>query len=63
MKDSSKGYFQDAKDDIKKLVPEGIVGRVPYKAWCRRSSTVVDYRLVWVTAEQQPLKICKRSNL
>jgi IMP dehydrogenase len=24
-------YFQDAEDDIKKLVPEGIVGRVPYK--------------------------------
>ncbi len=23
--------FQDAEDDIKKLVPEGIVGRVPYK--------------------------------
>lgn len=24
-------YFQDMEDDIKKLVPEGIVGRVPYK--------------------------------
>ncbi len=24
-------YFQDIEDDIKKLVPEGIVGRVPYK--------------------------------
>lgn len=24
-------YFQDAEDDISKLVPEGIVGRVPYK--------------------------------
>ena len=24
-------YFQDAEDDIKKLVPEGIVGRLPYK--------------------------------
>jgi IMP dehydrogenase len=24
-------YFQDAEDDMKKLVPEGIVGRVPYK--------------------------------
>ena len=32
MKDGSKDrYFQDAEDDIKKLVPEGIVGRVPYK--------------------------------
>ena len=24
-------YFQDKEDDPKKLVPEGIVGRVPYK--------------------------------
>ncbi|MCB0801436.1 MAG: IMP dehydrogenase, partial [Bacteroidales bacterium] len=24
-------YFQDMEDDIKKLVPEGISGRVPYK--------------------------------
>ncbi|HCX21118.1 MAG: IMP dehydrogenase [Flammeovirgaceae bacterium] len=32
MEDGSKDrYFQDAEDDIKKLVPEGIVGRVPYK--------------------------------
>ncbi len=31
MKDgSSDRYFQDAEDDIKKLVPEGIEGRVPY---------------------------------
>ena len=32
MKKGSKDrYFQDTEDDIKKLVPEGIVGRVPYK--------------------------------
>jgi IMP dehydrogenase len=32
MEDGSKDrYFQDTEDDIKKLVPEGIVGRVPYK--------------------------------
>lgn len=32
MQEGSKDrYFQDAEDDIKKLVPEGIVGRVPYK--------------------------------
>ncbi len=32
MKEGSKDrYFQDAEEDIKKLVPEGIVGRVPYK--------------------------------
>src|SRR5688572_932605 len=32
MEDGSKDrYFQDAEDDIKKLVPEGIVGRVAFK--------------------------------
>ncbi len=32
MQEGSKDrYFQDAEDDIKKLVPEGIVGRVPFK--------------------------------
>ena len=32
MKEGSKDrYFQDMEDDLKKLVPEGIVGRVPYK--------------------------------
>lgn len=32
MKEGSKDrYFQDAEDDIKKLVPEGIVGRVPFR--------------------------------
>lgn len=30
-KGSKDRYFQDAEDDIHKLVPEGIVGRVPYK--------------------------------
>jgi IMP dehydrogenase len=32
MKSGSKDrYFQDAEDDIRKLVPEGIEGRVPYR--------------------------------
>ncbi len=32
MKDGSKDrYFQDVEDDIQKLVPEGIEGRVPFK--------------------------------
>ncbi|TJZ54956.1 IMP dehydrogenase [Sphingobacterium olei] len=30
-KGSKDRYFQDVEEDIKKLVPEGIVGRVPYK--------------------------------
>ena len=43
MEDGSKDrYFQDAEDDIKKLVPEGIVGRVPYKG---RAAEVV-YQMV-----------------
>jgi len=34
MKDGSKDrYFQDTEDDIQKLVPEGIVGRVPFKGF------------------------------
>lgn len=28
---SKDRYFQDMEEDVKKLVPEGIVGRVPYK--------------------------------
>jgi IMP dehydrogenase len=28
---SKDRYFQDVEDDVKKLVPEGISGRVPYK--------------------------------
>ncbi|SOE21332.1 IMP dehydrogenase [Spirosomataceae bacterium TFI 002] len=36
MEDGSKDrYFQDTEDDIAKLVPEGIVGRVPYKGLAR----------------------------
>ena len=32
MKEGSKDrYFQDAEDEVSKLVPEGIVGNVPYK--------------------------------
>ncbi len=32
MREGSKDrYFQDAEDDLQKLVPEGIEGRVPYK--------------------------------
>jgi len=43
MEDGSKDrYFQDAEDDIKKLVPEGISGRVPFKG----STAEVLYQLV-----------------
>lgn len=43
MQEGSKDrYFQDTEDDIKKLVPEGIVGRVPFKG----ELTEVIYQLV-----------------
>jgi len=41
-KGSKDRYFQDAEDDFKKLVPEGIVGRVPYKG----SLSEVIYQMV-----------------
>ena len=42
MKEGSKDrYFQDAEDEIKKLVPEGIEGRVPYKGFL--SDTVYQF--------------------
>ena len=34
-KGSKDRYFQDDEDDVKKLVPEGISGRVPYKGMLR----------------------------
>ncbi|MAC95132.1 MAG: IMP dehydrogenase [Flavobacteriales bacterium] len=41
-KGSKDRYFQDMEDDIKKLVPEGISGRVPFKG----SLTEVVYQMV-----------------
>ena len=41
-KGSKDRYFQDAEDDVKKLVPEGIAARVPYKGTLRE----VIYQLV-----------------
>lgn len=41
-KGSKDRYFQDMEDDIRKLVPEGIVGRVPYKG----SLSEVIYQMV-----------------
>ncbi|MCT8340954.1 IMP dehydrogenase [Flavobacteriaceae bacterium TK19130] len=38
-KGSKDRYFQDVEDDIKKLVPEGIVGRVAYKGELVESMT------------------------
>jgi len=41
-KGSKDRYFQDVEDDIKKLVPEGIAARVPYKG----TLTEVMYQLI-----------------
>ena len=42
MKKGSKDrYFQDAEEEISKLVPEGIVGTVPYKG--RLSEVIYQY--------------------
>ncbi len=41
-KGSRDRYFQDVEEDVKKLVPEGIVGRVPYKG----SLSEVIYQMV-----------------
>ena len=41
-KGSKDRYFQDAEDDIKKLVPEGISGRVAFKGYLRE----VMYQLI-----------------
>lgn len=42
MQEGSKDrYFQDTEDEIKKLVPEGIEGRVPYKGYL--SDTVYQF--------------------
>jgi IMP dehydrogenase len=38
---SGDRYFQDPEDEIKKLVPEGIVGRVPFKG--RLSEVMYQY--------------------
>ena len=35
---SKDRYFQDMEEDIKKLVPEGIVAQVPYKGTLQRLS-------------------------
>ena len=36
---SKDRYFQGDVEDVEKLVPEGIEGRVPYKGRCAASST------------------------
>jgi IMP dehydrogenase len=41
---SKDRYFQDIEDDIRKLVPEGIEARVPYKGTLVRGDISDDRR-------------------
>jgi hypothetical protein len=53
MEDGSKDrYFQDVEDDVKKLVPEGISGRVPLRDWCLKycTNSLADSKPEWDTA-------------
>ena len=46
MEEGSKDrYFQDTEDDVKKLVPEGISGRVPYKGLVSEVSISIGRRI------------------
>ena len=54
---SKDRYFQDVEDDIKKLVPEGIEGRVPYKG------TVAEVMLQYIGGLRAGMGYCGASNI
>ncbi len=54
---SKDRYFQDVEDDIKKLVPEGIEGRVPYKG------TVAEVMLQYIGGLRAGMGYCGAANL
>jgi IMP dehydrogenase len=64
-KGSKDRYFQDETDVVTKLVPEGIVGRVPFKGNMAEvvSSTLAVYVPVCTTAVLPISKTCKKPNL
>lgn len=57
---SSDRYFQDSKDGVEKLVPEGIEGRVPYKGLWQVLSIKWQVACVhqWAIQAVPRLKIC-----
>lgn len=58
MKEGSKDrYFQDVEDDIKKLVPEGIEGRVPYKG------TVAEVMVQYIGGLRAGMGYCGAPNI
>ena len=54
---SKDRYFQDVEDDIKKLVPEGIEGRVPYKG------TLAEVMVQYVGGLRAGMGYCGAANL
>lgn len=54
---SKDRYFQDVEDDIKKLVPEGIEGRVPYKG------TVAEVMLQYLGGLRAGMGYCGASSI
>lgn len=54
---SKDRYFQDAEDDIKKLVPEGIEGRVPYKG------TVAEVMVQYIGGLRAGMGYCGAANV
>lgn len=58
MNEGSKDrYFQDVEDDVKKLVPEGIEGRVPYKG------TVSEAMLQYLGGLRAGMGYCGAANI
>lgn len=54
---SKDRYFQDVEDDIKKLVPEGIEGRVPYKG------TVAEVMTQYIGGLRAGMGYCGAANI
>lgn len=54
---SKDRYFQDVEDDVKKLVPEGIEGRVPYKG------TLAEVMVQYIGGLRASMGYCGASNI
>ncbi len=54
---SKERYFQDIEDDVKKLVPEGIEGRVPFKG------TVSEVMVQYIGGLRASMGYCGASNI
>ncbi|MBL7793893.1 MAG: IMP dehydrogenase [Saprospiraceae bacterium] len=57
MEGSKDRYFQDVEDDIKKLVPEGIEGRVPFKG------TLAEVMLQYIGGLRAGMGYCGAPNI